>query len=283
AKGRANMGIADYEDFIQTDAAINPGNSGGPLVNLEGQVIGINTAIASRTGGYMGVGFAIPSNMARQIMDSIIETGEVRRGRLGAIIQDLTEELANSFGYDSTDGVLIGDVVPGGPADKAGIRAGDVVVEYQGEPVNSAAKFRNAVAATKPDSDAEIVIFRDGERKTLKVSIGLLEDEEPTREEPAGEPTRDVGMRLRTLTPELAQQAGVDEDEEGVIVTAVARGSMAAEAGIRPGDVIVAVGNSSISSVADFRQAFDEDKLKEGIRMQVKRQGMRRFVVLRSD
>ncbi|MGM0487139.1 MAG: DegQ family serine endoprotease [Planctomycetota bacterium] len=282
AKGRANMGIADYEDFIQTDAAINPGNSGGPLVNLKGQVIGINTAIASRTGGYMGIGFAIPSNMARQIMDSIIETGEVKRGRLGAMIQDLTKELANSFGYDSTDGVLIGDVVAGGPADEAGARAGDIVVEYKGNPVNSAAKFRNAVAATKPGSEVELVVFRDGERKTLQVTIGLLEDEEEPAREPAGDATRrDLGMQLRTLTPELAEQAGVDTDEEGVIVAAVARGSVAARAGLRPGDVIVAVGNSSIANVADFRQAVDEEKLKEGIRLQVKRQGMRRFVVLK--
>jgi serine protease Do len=279
AKGRANVGVADYEDFIQTDAAINPGNSGGPLVNLEGKVIGINTAIASRTGGYMGIGFAIPSNMARQIMDSIMTAGRVDRGWLGAMIQDLTEDLAGSFEYDSTDGVLIGDVVADGPADKAGLRAGDIVVEYNGKRVRKAAQFRNAVAATTPDSEVELVVFRDGERKTLEVTIGLLEGQAV-----AGLGTKsafDLGITVQTLTPELARKAGVGE-EEGVIVTEVEPGSMAARVGIRTGDVIVAVGGSPITDVSDFRASIREHDLAQGIRMQLMREGMRRFVFIKS-
>jgi len=279
AKGRANMGIADYEDFIQTDAAVNPGNSGGPLVNLQGRVVGINTAIASRTGGYMGIGFAIPSNMARQIMNSIINTGHVDRGWLGAMIQDLTEDLANSFGYESADGVLIGDVVPDSPADKAGLRAGDIVVEYNGQPVRKAARFRNAVASTKPGSKKELGVFRNGKRKTLKVTIGLLEGEVAATKGTAS--ALDLGMTVQTLTPELARKAGVEEDQKGVIVTKVEPGSIAARAGIRIGDVICAVGDSQIADMADFRNATDEEDLKEGIRMQVKREGMRRFAFLK--
>ena len=289
AKGRANVGIADYEDFIQTDAAINPGNSGGPLVNLDGQVIGINTAIASRTGGYMGIGFAIPSNMARQIMDSIIATGQVERGWLGAIIQDLTKDLASSFGYDSTDGVLIGDVVSGGPADKAGLQAGDIVLEYNGKPVADAAQFRNAVAATDPNSEAEIVVFRDGQRKTLQVQIGLLDEQVAARGPGVpgggGAPAESLewGMNVKTLTPELARQAGVDENQSGVVVTEVAPGSIAAEAGLRPGDVIVSVGGAPVANVSAFREAIDEAELEKGVRLQVNRQGMRRFVVIKSE
>ena len=280
AKGRANMGIADYEDFIQTDAAVNPGNSGGPLVDLNGRVIGINTAIASRTGGYMGIGFAIPSNMARQILDSIIEKGHVDRGWLGAAIQDLTEGLAESFGYDSTEGVLIGDVVEESPADKAGLKTGDIVVEYNGKPVGKAAQLRNAVAATAPESDVELVVFRDGKRKTLEVTVGLLEGQVAA----AGgtERAQDLGMTVKTLTPELAREAGVDEDQKGVMVARVEPGGLAARAGVRSQDVIVAVGGLSIADVADFRKAMDEQDLEEGVRLQVKREGMRRFVFLKN-
>jgi len=280
AKGRANVGIADYEDFIQTDAAINPGNSGGPLVNLKGEVVGINTAIASRTGGYMGVGFAIPSNMARTIMENIIDNGRVERGWLGAMIQDLSEDLAESFGFDSTDGVLIGDVVPDGPADKAGLRAGDIVTEFNGKPVRKAAQLRNAVASTDPETKADLVIFRDGKRKTLTVTIGLLESQLVSGRGDH-QSALDLGMTVQTLMPEIARQAGFDEDQKGVVVTQVEPGSLAARAGIRPGDLIVSVAGSKIADVSDFREAMKEQDVKRGIRMQVKREGMQRFVFIK--
>jgi serine protease Do len=281
AKGRADVGIAAYEDFIQTDAAINPGNSGGPLVNLEGEVVGINTAIASRTGGYMGVGFAIPSNMARTIMDAIIENGRVERGWLGAMIQDLSEEMAQSFDFHSTEGVLVGDVVPDGPADKAGIRAGDIITKFNGRPVRKAAQLRNAVASTGPDTEARLELFRDGQARNLTVTIGLLESQFV-----AGKGTQSalgLGMTVQTLTPELAREAGFEEDQKGVVVTQVEPGSLSSRVGIRPGDLIVAVGTTRIDDLADFREAMKEEDVEHGIRMQVKREGFQRFVFLKNS
>ena len=281
AKGRANVGITDYEDFIQTDAAINPGNSGGPLVDLEGKVVGINTAIASRTGGYMGVGFAIPSNMARSIMESIIDDGRVERGWLGALIQDLSDELAESFGFASTEGILIGDVVPDGPADKAGIKAGDIITKFNGKPVDDASRFRNAVAGTAPDTKVTLQVFRDGKTKKIDVTIGLLEGQHLVSK--GGQSTVDLGMTVQTLTTDLARQAGFDEDDMGVIVTRVEPGSPAARVSIRPGDLILVVGSSEIKDLADFRNAMKESDVQNGIRMLVKRDGFQRFVFLKSD
>jgi serine protease Do len=247
---------------------------------MQGEVIGVNTAIASRTGGYMGVGFAIPSNMARTVMESIIDDGQVQRGYLGAVIQDLDADMARSFGFDSTSGVLIGDVLPDGPADKAGLRAGDIVVEYNGEPVYKAARFRNAVAATDPETDAELTVFRDGKRRNLKVTIGLLESRFAAGV--GSESALDLGMTVQTLTLELARKAGIEEGEKGVIVTAVEPGGLAARVGIRPGDLVVSVGSTDITDISDFRDAVKAEDLSPGIRMQVKRDGVRRFVFMRS-
>lgn len=174
ATGRSSMGITDYEDFIQTDAAINPGNSGGPLVNLRGEVIGINTAIVSRTGGYMGVGFAIPINMAKEICDQLISEGSVTRGHLGVAIQNVTAELARSFGMEKPEGVLVGDVVDNSPADKAGMQPGDIILTFDGQTVRRMTKLRNLVAQTAPGREVEIVVHRDGERETLQVTVGQL-------------------------------------------------------------------------------------------------------------
>ena len=281
AKGRADMGITDYEDFIQTDAAINPGNSGGPLVNLRGEVVGINTAIASRTGGYMGVGFAIPSNMARNVMDSIIENGAVERGFLGAGIQDLNEDLAASFGYDKTEGVLIGDIVPDGPAAKAGLQPGDIVVEFNHKATHKAHQLRNAVAETSPGTRTPLTVIRNGKSMRIDVEVGRLESHATLLK--GREASVDLGMTVQTLTAEVAKQIGADERDQGVVVTAVDPGSIAARVGMQPGDVILAVGNTRVQNVSDFRQAIQGLDVKLGIRMQVMREGGRRYVFFRGE
>jgi serine protease Do len=282
AKGRADVGIADYEDFIQTDAAINPGNSGGPLVNLKGEVIGINTAIASRNGGYMGVGFAIPSNMARDVMESIRKHGHVERGYLGAMIQDLSEDLAHSFGFDSKDGVLVGDVLPGSPAGKAGLKSGDIVLKYNGTAVHSASQLRNAIAATEPTTKRTLEVYRDGRRLTLQVTIGRFDENTATALEQDSAAAEELGISVQTLTPELASRLGYDPTEQGVVVTEVQPNSLAARVGIRPQNLIVAVGKRKVTNVRDFREATADADLSRGVRLQVKADGARRYVFLKS-
>lgn len=294
AKGRGNVGITDYEDFLQTDAAINPGNSGGPLVNMRGEVIGINTAIASRGGTYAGVGFAIPSNMVKLVAESLMKDGKVTRGWLGAAIQDLDEGLAQSFNYSSTDGVLIGDIVAGSPAEKAGLKPGDIVTKFKGQAVQSARQLRNAVAATKPNTRTEVMIHRDGKPQTLEVTIGKLDvkasqvvegddarDAEDATDEDA-ETTESFGLTVQTLTDALAEQLGL-EDAAGVIVTNVEPGSHAESLGIQRGDVITSVGGKPVRSLSDYRAAMKEQSLERGVRMQVQRNGVSRFVFLRSS
>jgi serine protease Do len=281
AKGR-QMAIADYEDFIQTDAAINPGNSGGPLVDLKGQVIGINTAIASRTGGNAGVGFAIPSNMASSIMDAILKDGRVQRGRLGALIQDLTEDLAKSFHYDSTKGVLIGDVVADSPAAKSGLKSRDIVIEYNGKPMENANQLRMAVASTPPGTSTELTIFRDGQRQKLKVTTDELTDETASvGARVAEESAADFGITVQTLTPEMADQLGHKEDQQGVVITSVDPTSLAARTGLRQRDLIVDVDNNPVRNIRDFREAMSKADTAKGVRLEVIRDGSRRFVFLK--
>lgn len=288
AKGRAAVGVADYEDFIQTDAAINPGNSGGPLVNMRGQVIGINTAIATRTGGFQGVGFAIPTNMARRVMESLIEDGTVERGWLGVVIQDLSADLAESFGFEGTDGVLVSDVTEGGPADKAGLESGDIITRIGDRRTTNMSQLRNAVAGTKPGTKVELEFVRNGQRRTETVTLGELE---PTTvaaagrrgtDDSAGHAPAALGLSVQNLTPELARRVGVDA-AEGVLVTAVEPGSAAARARIQPGDVIVEVGGEPVSAVGAFRSALASQDLEKGVRMVVLTQGQRRFVFLRKN
>jgi len=284
AKGR-QMDIADYEDFIQTDAAINPGNSGGPLVDLKGQVIGINTAIASRTGGNNGVGFAIPSNLVSSIKDAIVKTGRVQRGRLGALIQDLNEDLARSFNFDSTKGVLIGDVLDNSPAKKAGLKSGDIVVEFNGKPMEGANQLRMSVAATAPGTSSELTIVRNGKRQTIKITTDELTDE-MAKTGPSGaaeESSADFGLTVQTLTPELADQLGYEQNQQGVVITDVDPTSIAARTGLRPRDLVVDVDGKAVSNIRDFREAMSKADTAKGVRMQVMREGSRRFVFLKSN
>ncbi len=280
ATGRNAVGIADYENFIQTDAAINPGNSGGPLVNLKGEVVGINTAIATRSGANAGVGFAIPSNMARRIMRSLIETGKVERGWLGVVIQDMNKGLAQSFGYTGSGGVLISDVAPEGPGAKAGLKPGDIVVKSNGRPVENASDLRNMVASTPPNTVVTLDIFRNGKMQQVRVKLGRLEDDTVAAVGPGAAQVSDLGLVVQTLTPELAEELGYDRDQKGVVVTEIDPNGLAALSGLRKGDVIIDVNGVRIRSVSDFREALKKFDLKRGVRMTVKSGDVQRFVFI---
>jgi serine protease Do len=278
ATGRTSLGINDYEDFIQTDAAINPGNSGGPLVNLDGAVVGMNTAIFSRSGGYMGVGFAIPINLANAIANQLIEQGEVTRGYLGIVIQPLTADLAESFGMKKGEGILIAQVSDGTPAAKAGLRQGDVIVAYRGEPVSDVGNFRNRVALTPPGSSQELTIVRDGERQPLNVTVGTLATDALASAGPT-QRSDELGLTVQTITPQLAEQFG-GRPGEGVLVTEVKPGSIAATAGIEPGTLILQVNRQWVKSVADFQQAVTAGSEAGRVLLLLRKDEMQRFVVL---
>ncbi|HHT9117546.1 MAG TPA: DegQ family serine endoprotease [Candidatus Hypogeohydataceae bacterium YC38] len=279
ATGRANVGIADYEDFIQTDAAINPGNSGGPLVNLKGEVIGINTAIFTRTGGYQGIGFAIPVNMAKAVMNSLIAKGKVTRGWLGVAIQDVTEDLAKSFGLPGPKGVLVSDVTPNSPAERAGMQRGDVIMEYEGKEVKDVNHLRNMVAQTEVGKVANLNVLRNGSTKGLTVTIG----EQPTglfAAAGAEQPTKDLGMSLEDLTPELARRFGY-EKEMGVVVTDVEPGSKAELSGIQPGDLIKEVNRERIHNLQEFREMTAKTPKEQGLLLLIKRGPLTRYVLIK--
>jgi serine protease Do len=279
ATGRTSLGINDYEDFIQTDAAINPGNSGGPLVNLDGEVVGMNTAIFSRSGGYMGIGFAIPIDLARAMADQLIDSGEVTRGFLGVAIQPLTPELAESFGIDRSEGILVADVTNDSPAAKAGIEVGDVIVGFQGNPVRDVGDFRNRVALTPPGTRARIAVLRDGKRRELTVRIGTL-DAAAAAAGPGGETTdRQLGLTVRSPSAEAAEALGLAEGQ-GVIIAEVAPGSVAASAGLSRGMAILEVNRQRVNSPAEFLAAVEQSSDKRAVLLVRSRQGQQ-YVVLR--
>ncbi len=263
AKSRAGMGIVDYEDFIQTDAAINPGNSGGALVNMRGELVGINTAILSRTGGNQGVGFAIPSSLAVGVMTSLVETGSVSRGYLGIGIQDLDPRLARALNLDaSTDGVVVTGVQDGTPAARAGLQRGDVIVKLDDAPMRSAAQLRNTIGLKGP-VDVELRVFRDGHPRNVAVTLGTLTEnsaggtERPAR--PAETDSR-LGVAVRPIDGATRQRYRIPDAAEGVVVTRVDPGSAAARAGLEPGDVISEIGRRPVSSVRDFERRVDGAK-----------------------
>jgi serine protease Do len=280
AVSRGRVGITDYEDFVQTDAAINPGNSGGPLVSLEGRVIGINTAIASQTGGYQGVGFAIPINMARAVMNQLIQHGEVSRGYLGVYITDMSDALAKSFGYGSKAGALVQDVSSDGPAAKAGLKAGDIIIKRDGKPVNDTVSFRNAIAQTAPGTTVSLGVWRDGKEQTLKVKLDELPSQGEAKRGPRGQDrgsSTGRGLRLSDLTPELKRRLNVQTD--GAVVVALTPGSAAERAGLQPGDVIVQVGEQPVKSAADAAKALAKSESKP-VRLRLLREGHGMFVIL---
>ena len=279
AKGRTSLGINDYEDFIQTDAAINPGNSGGPLVNLDGEVVGINTAIFSRSGGYMGVGFAIPINMAKGVAQQLLDDGEVRRGYLGIIIQNMTPELADSFGGDVTKGILVAQVSADSPAERAGLKQGDIIVQYQGEAVTDTGAFRNSVSLTAPGSNASIVVVRDGARKTLTARIGELTDEVIASSSGAVQ-TNELGFSVQSISPALAEQFDA-KPGEGVVVTKVKPGSLASMAGLEVGTIIHQVNRKKVSDVSGFKRLMSKAESTKQVLLLISKNGMSRFIVLK--
>src|SRR5213592_4290121 len=263
AKAR-NIGQGPFDDFIQTDAAINPGNSGGPLVNMQGEVIGINTAIVA---GGSGIGFAIPSNMARKIYTEINSKGRVTRGWLGVSIQPLTQELARSFNAKDTKGVLISDVVPDSPAAKAGLKAGDILIEFDGKKVEAPADLQRTVGLAQPGHDAKMKVWRDQGEKTVDIKIGEAPDEKEVRQQPSGRATPStLGLDVRPLTPEIARQLSL-KSTDGVIVARVDEGSAAGEAGVQRGDVIREINRQKVRSLADYERLTKD--VKEGDRLTV--------------
>jgi serine protease Do len=282
AKGRANMGIVDYEDFIQTDAAINPGNSGGALVNLKGQLIGINTAILSRSGGYQGIGFAIPSSMVQSIMGSLIEEGKVVRGWLGVMIQDLTPELAKALEINATSGVLVSEIMPGTPAAKAGLKPQDVIVEVDGKKMTSSAQLRREVAAHRPGSKLPMKVLRDGDEEIVSVELGTLPEQEGevSESDRGNEGGIFEGLALRDLDEQLRGRLDLSPRiEGGVAVVGVDPNSSAARAGLRPGDVILEANKKRIGSVAELRKMVS--KKDSQVLLRIYRQGGSIFVLLR--
>lgn len=287
ATGRT-VGVTDYENFIQTDAAINPGNSGGPLVNLQGQVIGINTVIASRSGSFSGLGFSIPSNWVRRHTGAIVKHGHVQRGKLGVIIQDLDRDLARQFDFDADKGVLVSDVMPGSPAASAGIQAGDIIISVNGTAVDKVRTLRNTIADTLPGTPVQIGVFRDGREETFDVVLDELEDElvrlsghgSGRSDDREQETSTDAGLTVQTLTPELARSMKTPV-EKGVVVMKIESGSLASRAMVRPGDVIVSVDNRPVSSAQEFGELLERGDFEGGILLRLVRNGIRRYEILK--
>ena len=268
AKGRV-IGAGPYDDFIQTDASINPGNSGGPLLNLAGEVVGINTAIVARG---QGIGFAIPIDMARNIVAQLKENGSVTRGWLGVGIQNLTPELAEYYGVDSKEGVLVTQVFEGDPADKAGVRPRDVIVGLDGEKVTSSRELTAKVASLPVGEELEVTVIRDGKKKTLAAKIAKRQDDASALARNDAETNKEgLGLQVVEPSPETARRFGHDDDEMGVLVMAVKPGSRAEEAGIQPGDLIKEINKEPVKSVSELREQVQKSDTGELFKMLVKR------------
>ena len=281
AKGRANVGITDYEDFIQTDAAINPGNSGGALLNLNGELIGINTAILSRSGGYQGIGFAIPSNMAKAIMESLVKYGKVVRGWLGVSTQDLDQDLAEAMGLSDTNGVLITDISENSPAAQAGIQRGDVILKVNGDEMTSTGRLRNTIAALGAGSNVEIAIAREDVEKIFKVTLDKLPDDF------GGQTTLDKsegvlgGLTVSPLSDLVREKFEIKQEiNSGLVITKVEPESPAAQIGLVPGDLILEINRQEVKTPEEFAEQY---RKSEGtILLLINRKGNNYFVTLKN-
>jgi serine protease Do len=288
-----NINAGPYDDFIQTDAPINRGNSGGPLFNMSGQVIGVNSAIYSPTGGSVGIGFAIPSALAKQVVAQLREYGETRRGWLGVRIQTVTDEIAESLDLKKTMGALVAGLTPGGPAEEAGIEQGDVILKFDGKDVPDMRALPRIVAETPIGKEVEVEVWRDGKKVDVEVEIARLEEGEQVDASadddggggPAREGVKVAGMTLRTLSASLRERYDVEDDVSGVMVVDVDRDSDAGRKGVRPGDMILTVGSVEAGTAKDAADAVDEARKsgKNVVLLYLYRSGDRRYVAVRID
>jgi len=283
AKGRNRIGINDYENFIQTDAAINPGNSGGPLLNIHGEAIGMNTAIFSRSGGYMGIGFAIPINMAKSIEQQLRQHGKVTRGWLGVMIQDINDDLAKSFNLDNAAGVLISGVTEKSPAAKADLKQGDVIIALEGKPLADVNDLRNKIALTTPGTELSLQIIREGKKKDITVTIG----EQPADMGRFGMtggngPLQKMGLTLQNLTQELSDQFGYSKNQ-GVLIADVAQGSPAAQIGLQAGQLIEEVNKERVHNLRELKTALKRSQNPHKVLLRVRAGEFSQYVVLRDE
>jgi len=276
AKGR-HIGQSPYDNFIQTDASINPGNSGGPLINLRGEVIGINTAIFSRTGGNIGIGFAIPINLVKELLPQLRGKGKVTRGYLGVLIQKVTPEIGESLGLERSSGALVANVSKDGPADKAGVKVGDVIIEFDGKEVKDSGDLPIIVARTAVDKKVRMKVLRDKKEILLNVAVGELKDEEVVASAPE---KGELGLTVQRLTPQMAENLGL-EKVEGVVVTGVEPGSAGDDAGIRRGDVILEVDRKAVRSLDEYKKAVAGVRKGRGVLFLVRRGESTLFLALK--
>lgn len=280
AKGRATMGL-DYEDFIQTDAAINPGNSGGALVDVEGRLIGMNTAILSRSGGNQGVGFAVPTNLARWVMESLVNSGRVERGFLGVNIQDLTPQLAEQFKLDAAKGALVSGVSPDSPADKAGVKSGDVITDFNGKPVSDSRHLKLQVGSTTPGAAVPMNVLRDGKTVTLSVTVKELPGDKVADATPAADKAEDAlhGVGVSDLDKETREQLKVPSHIKGAVVSSVEEDSVAYDAGLRQGDVILEINRQPVKDAEQATALCSKPETKVSL-VKVWSHGGTRFIVI---
>jgi len=272
-----HIGARSYDNFIQTDAPINPGNSGGPLLNTAGEVIGINTAIYTQSGGSIGIGFAIPINIAKKLLPQL-KKGKVERGWLGVMIQKITPELKQKLHLKTEHGALVADVTPGGPADKAGIRRGDVIVKYDGKPIREMNDLPYLVGTTPVGKVVEVEVIRKGKRKIFQVKIGKIKEEQEAEAAPEARPN--LGMTVQELTPQLASQFGLEE-KSGLVVVDVEANSPAQEAGIQPGDLILEIDQEPVKDLKAFNERIAKYKKGDVILLLVKRRGSTLYLTLK--
>ncbi len=280
AVGRSHVGIADYEDFIQTDAAINPGNSGGALVNTSGQLVGINTAIFSTSGGYMGIGFAIPTDMAKSVMDSIIKHGKVTRGWLGVSIQDLTPDLAKSLGIKETTGALVSGVMKDSPAGKAGLKRGDIITELDGKPVEDSRLLRNMVADNAPGKTVTVTVLRKDKKELLKVTLGEFQDAKAATKADFAFDNLLKNVIVQDLTPEIRERINLPADITGVVVAQLAQDNPALNA-LQQGDVIMELERKPVANVKEYREVVSKIGPRDSVLMLIYRDGSTIFITLR--